>query len=87
MEIDVLYKADLDEARRQGCQVPGCAHHHEDVDIFLASQCHRTGGVDVLYRDGVLHLTCHVCDQLIVRVAVADYPVDPLQDLFERSPS
>jgi hypothetical protein len=50
-----LYREQLDEIAKHGCQVPGCKHNHESL-VYLHSRCHVSGQVDAFYvrADGSL---------------------------------
>lgn len=67
-----MYKADLDFALARGCSNPGCTHEHVVQGIFLEPRCHTGGGLDVAYLGGTLRLSCHVCDQELVSIVVAN---------------
>jgi hypothetical protein len=67
-----LTQRELDNYVREGCQVPHCTHKHEQAEIWLSPRCHRTEGVFVVYREGVVILECAVCRTHICTVAVAE---------------
>jgi hypothetical protein len=54
------------------CDAPGCAHDHSV--LWLCSGCHPTEGLNVAYEkaNGVLTVTCRVCEALVARILVAD---------------
>lgn len=63
----------LDAGLKRGCQDPACTVKHAPLtEIFLQSNCHAGAGLCACYRkDGVLVLTCRVCERLVVKIAVA----------------
>ena len=69
--LQPLTKDQLDQAVAGGCQVPGCKHDKHKT-LFLKPRCHKNGPVEVSYtlHSGVVRVSCRVCKQLIVDVAV-----------------
>lgn len=51
------------------CDVEGCDCGASDR-LFLVSKCHPDAGVDVQYKKGMLHVTCHECKEPVINVAV-----------------
>jgi hypothetical protein len=60
-----LYKEDLKDLKCP-CGRPGC----EDP-LFFHSQCHPAAPTWTSYFDGVLTISCVVCDKIIAQIAVA----------------
>lgn len=64
-----MYREDLDATR--------CSHpDHDDAEcgggpLVLGQRCHPRSGCDVMYVDGIVKATCHVCGSAIVTIAVA----------------
>ncbi len=55
---------------KMGCATPFCGHDHSI--LYLHAQCHPRAKLDARYvkDDGVLILTCAVCQKETARVAV-----------------
>jgi ribosomal protein S27E len=71
-----LTRKELDPMVAQGCQHPGCSSD-AGHPLFLSAKCHPGHGVDALYgRDGELEIRCHVCAQMICKIAVKDANVN-----------
>jgi len=64
---------EIEKMLERGCQVPGCACGGGTDRLFLESRCHPKAGVDVCYTKGtgVLTISCHQCQRLVVEVNVA----------------
>ncbi len=60
----------LDDATSGGCQHPDCNCQGK---LVITSRCHPGKGTNVIYQkgDGFISVTCHVCDSLIVQLAIA----------------
>lgn len=56
-----------------GCQMPGCDHTAHD-GLVLHARCHLDAATWATYHDGVLTISCAVCERVIVRLAVAEAP-------------
>jgi len=53
------------------CEMPGCDHTGHDGGLILSGRCHPGAPIRALYRDGVLVVSCAVCQGFIVNIAVA----------------
>lgn len=68
----IYTREDLDVMLANGCNAPGCKHEHEKMsELFLNQHCHAGAGVEALYNaEGIIVLTCRVCDAHIVTIKV-----------------
>jgi hypothetical protein len=68
-----LNRKDLDQQAIMGCEAEGCDHTNCN-EIYIHARCHIRGGVEVCYKKatGTLVISCALCHQLIVNVAVAN---------------
>lgn len=63
-----LTRAELDQTK---CNNPGCDHTAHDSGLLLLAGCHPHAGVVVLYRLGVLTISCNECQKLAAEIEVA----------------
>ncbi len=81
----MIGKLKMDELFAQGCSVPGCTHEaHEE--LWVSPVCHLGAPLKVrYYRDGMLHIRCHECDEFVVDIAVGEPRlVQACQDVIAR---
>lgn len=45
--------------------------------MHVHSACHTGAPLTAAYQDGVLIISCYICDREVIRVAVADTPEHP----------
>jgi hypothetical protein len=64
-----LTRKDLDA---RVCNEPGCGHTSHTGSMGVTGRCHKGAPVRVKYRAGDLTVTCDVCGELVVRIAVAE---------------
>lgn len=69
--MKLAYKEDLDRLAASGCSRPGCCGDHKHDILFIHARCHMSGGIEVSYSEGVLHVACAVCHATIVNVPVS----------------
>lgn len=79
--MKVVFKEDLDEAMKHGCQKPGCNHEGHDT-LYLHSRCHPQARAEVSYTVGSGHLVvaCAHCKTPIVIASLANRPPDMPQE-------
>lgn len=65
----LLYIEDLKDMKCP-CGRPGC----EDP-IFMHAACHPSAPTWASYFDGILTISCSVCEKVIAEIAVANRPV------------
>jgi len=58
-----------------GCHDCGRGAEH-DHEVFVHGRCHPGSGSDVCYVDGKILVACHVCQEPIVAIAVAEGSAD-----------
>ena len=75
----VVTKEHLDEAVSVGCQSPGCNHDHGLAPLNFSQKCHPRTGLVVTYQfdSGVLVLSCQICRDPLVEIAVASGEDNP----------
>ena len=69
-----FYRQDLDAT---ACTTPGCLHTGGNHAMDLYSRCHPGMPLIASYHAGTLSLSCTVCDEPVVTIAVADRPAVP----------
>lgn len=70
MSAQVLYLEDLDNHK---CMTEGCQAIHKE--LVVKAKCHPNKGVDVLFVQGHLVVTCHQCSNFVVKLAIARRPI------------
>jgi hypothetical protein len=61
-------RADLDAKK---CGNPGCDHSAHDKPLYVHAPCHLDAPPWFAYYDGVLVVTCSVCDAFVCGIRVA----------------
>ena len=75
-DIKVSYKRQLDAVVARGCACGDPTHHGESPAFFHPS-CHMHMPVlEVSYTDGVMRLSCPLCDKTVLYVAIASEPLN-----------
>lgn len=75
--MNPLYREDLDQLIKRGCDAKDCDHTAHGERLFFHGRCHWGKGVSAEYLHGVLTLRCKICDTPVVAIHAAPEPAAP----------